>query len=145
MKLFFSIAFFLITLTSKAQNDSSDKYKIGSLYYKEKSFNIYPKVMINGKKLKKNETIVLFNKIPAASIFYKKYRNKYNAGLYSFVGFFVSTAISTISFDNGNRTLTGIGLTLSIFSFTNAIIFISSGEANLRKAIKTYNKHVLRY
>lgn len=144
-RIFLLIIILLAALISIAQIDSSDSRKSDSLYYRKPFFEIYPRIMNSGEKLKKKEAAAMFNKIPAASDFYKKYRNNYKAGLYSFAGVFVFTAIGSISFDSGNRALAGSGLVLSLSSFISSIIFFSAGESKLKKAIHVYNQHALRY
>ena len=145
MRVIFLIPFMFVAFCATAQIDSIQKTKADSLYYKNLFFETHLRIMNNGKKVKKSEAQILFNKVPEAASLYKKYRNKYNVGLYSFIGAFTGPAISTLSFINGNRTLAAIGIQVTILSFANAVIFLSSGEVNLRKAIKAYNNHVLKY
>ena len=144
VKLFVTVALLFIALLSKAQKDSLRGRKPDSLYYKNSFFKIYPVVVNNGKQLSKDEAALLFNKVPAASSVYKKYRNKYKVGLYSLAGVFGFSAVSSIALDKGNRALTASGLTLSFYSFVNSVIFFSIGDAKLKKAIRLYNHSSLK-
>lgn len=128
-----------------AQPDTVVKKTADSLSYRKPFFSIYPKIMAGGEDLTKGQAAALFQQTSSAAVYYQKYRNQYKTGLYSFGGFFVFTAISALSLNNGNRALSGTGLLLSIASFTSSIILMSMGEANLRKAIKAYHQHTLRY
>ena len=137
MKILCLMLLLTITPDTYAQSDS--------LSYTKPFFSIYPKIMIGKESLTKVQAAALFQQIPSAMVYYQKYRNQYKAGLYMFGGFFAFTAFSALSFDKGNRALSGTGLLLSLASFTSSIILFGSGEANLRKTIKTYNQHRLRY
>jgi hypothetical protein len=145
MKYIAGILFLAIGLYSKAQSVSSDSFNRDSIYIKNTVFSFYPRVMMNGEKIKQNKLADIFNKVPSAMSDYEKYKRKYKIGFYFLFGIFAGATVSSISFDNSNRTLTATGLTFSFLSFVNAVIFMSSGEAKLKKAIKAYNKNVLKY
>jgi hypothetical protein len=134
------ITFFLISFVSNAQPHST---KQDSVYYTNPFFSAYPHIMNHGKKLNKHEVVVLMQKVPGANIYYKKYRNKYKAGLYSYAAVLVFTSIGAIGFDSNNNRITRWSIPFAVGSFISAVIFCSSGEANLRKAIRTYNRTVL--
>lgn len=135
----------LFAISSIAQPVSNDTLKKDSLYLKKFSFRLHPRVMMGPEKLKQNSLTDIFAKVPESVPYYEKYKRNNDVALYSLAGIFAGSTLSVISFDNGNRSLTVLGLLISILSFTNSIIFMSRGEANLKKAIKAYNNKVLKY
>ena len=96
-------------------------------------------------RLSRKEEIDFFSKVAECSVLYKTYRKQYAIGLASFGGFFGAMILSSVGFDTGNGSLQAAGIVLSTCSFASTIVFISLGDAHLKKAIKIYNRVVANY
>jgi hypothetical protein len=144
MKIFFSLCLFLFAVTGHAQLNSPGIVQSDSLSYQKPFFALYPAIIRNGDKLTGEEATVLFSKVPEAASLYQQYRRRYRKGIYSYAGFFLGTAIGALGFDQGNRGMAGAGVVLSFGSFISSVVFFSSGEARLKRAISLYNSSVNR-
>jgi hypothetical protein len=145
MKTFLLLTSVFLSIALNAQSSSFTNSKTDSIYYKNPFFSMRPVIMKGERKLTKNETASLFSRVPKAEIFYEKYKRNYKIGFYCMGAFFAGAIISSLSLDNGNRTFLAIGLPLSVYSFIGEITFFSIGDYELRKAIKSYNKSVIKY
>ncbi|HYC27584.1 MAG TPA: hypothetical protein VEB42_02195 [Chitinophagaceae bacterium] len=139
------IILILIVANSASAQETAIVSNRDSAFYRNRFFDLRPSVVINGKKLTGEQSTLLFCQVPAADIAYRKFRKRYRTGLYVFGGFFTSLVIAAIAFDQGDRRLASAGLTVSTGSFIAAITFQSSGDIQLRKAIKAYNKQLSFY
>lgn len=142
MKTFLVLMFCFGVLQTAAQPDTSQRLQKSLLRYTKPFFRVYPVVYNNNIRLQRGEAASLFSSIPEAAKAYNQYRNRYKVGLYSYAGFFAFTALAAASFDKSNRGVTATGLALSVSSFLSAIVFFSSGEGKLRKAVKLYNNRM---
>lgn len=142
MKTFYTLCLLLLGLAGKAQVGSPGIVQSDSLSYSKPFLAVYPVIIRNGDKLRKEDAAVLFSKVPEAGLLYQQYRRRYKKGLYTYAGFFIGTAIGALAFDKGNKEMAGLGAALSFGSFISSIVFISSGEAGLKRAIQVYNRSV---
>lgn len=144
-QIFLCLVCLVLSTAVKGQADSIRIVKRDSLFYRSPIFSLYPRVYNNGNRLSNEEAMLLLSKEPAALADYKKYRNKQKVGLYSILGVFGFIGASTYFLEKGNRGAAGVGLTLSVYSFINSIVFLSVADAKLRKAINRYNQYSLQY
>ncbi|RYF84563.1 MAG: hypothetical protein EON98_08865 [Chitinophagaceae bacterium] len=144
-KFFTLLSFVLLAFVSSAQSDSSTKSQGSSLTYQKPFFALYPRILNNGQQLSNEEALLLFSKVPDAFHAYRRYRNQYKIGWWSLAGTFAGTMLSALSFENGNRVLSGAGLMVSVGGFVNFVVFISKSESNLRKAIQAYGRQAANW
>ncbi len=142
MKTVFLFLSGLFLLSANAQINPRSHTQKDSVYYKKPFLRLYPVIYNNGEHLQKDEVESLVSKAPEAEEFYYKYKRQFKSGIYSFAGVFIGAGLGAIAFDNGNKGLNAAGLILSFGSFVRSIVLLSSGEANLKRAIKAYNQSV---
>lgn len=144
-KIILVTTFSVLATLAEAQTASTVKTDTDSLSYRNPFFSLYPKVVRGKQTLSNTEAAFLFEQVPAAGDYYRKYRHQYKTGLYAFGTVFVFISASALSFQKGNKGLTGATILLSLGSFVTATIFAAKGEANLKRAINTYNRQVVHY
>jgi len=88
MKIILSVIGLFFAIVTDAQTSADQKIKPDSLYYKNPFFRLYPEIRNRGQILNIIEEAALFNKVPEASVCYKKFRARQKAGLYFMAGFF---------------------------------------------------------
>ena len=145
MKIILIVCCLFITSNSQAQTATLQKPQRDSLWYTTPFLRFYPIVMNNGTRLYRVEAEALFSDVPESLEQYRKYRNRSKVSLYSYAGIFVGTAVGVLGFNNNNRGLSAAGITFSVYSFFNAIIFGGLADGNLKKAIKIYNRRGVNY
>jgi hypothetical protein len=144
MKPIYVLFFLLIAMSATAQVDSTSGRPPDSLYYRNMFFSLHPRIYNRGYQLQHKEVSTLLTGVPEALQACHESRKKTKIGFYSLAGSVVCLGVSSIGFDNGNRTLMAGGLLLSFSSFINAIVFSTVGEFRLRRAIRIYNKAAIR-